>query len=97
MARHKSQKYGIRNRYRASKKETASLEYVYNQRFQDMKTARQPWENEWDKCEKQYEGYKTFQSTEDWQSDIYIPITTAIVEAMLSEVIDLDHAALSWQ
>ena len=89
MAVNKNHKYGIRSRYKPSKKESRALRQVY-ERKQQMSEKRQPWETKWEKAKKQYEQYRPSKTLEDWQSDIYIPLTTSIVEAMLSEMVDLN-------
>jgi len=89
MALKPDKEYKIRSRYRPSKENKDALRYVYD-RFQDMKEGRSTYENEWEKAQKQYEGFIASQDREDWQSDIYIPLTSSIVEAILAEIIDLN-------
>ena len=81
----------IRNQYKPSDKEYEDLHYVYN-RYQAMKESpdRTEAESNWDKWERQYEGWRTAKPTgsTEWQSNHVVPITSAIVEAALSEMVD---------
>lgn len=57
-------------------------------RFSEMKDGRGAYEENWDKWEKQYEGWRPTKSADDWQSNITPPFTTAIVERALAEIVD---------
>lgn len=84
-----NEKVGIRNKYRPSKKEYEALQHVY-ERYREMKDQRADWEKVWDEAEKQYNCERDSTQFEEWQSDIYIPLTTSVVEAMLAELTDLN-------
>ena len=77
----------IRLNYKPGKDEKDDLELAYN-RFEDMKDARSSTETDWDKWEKQYEAFVSEKDTEDWQSDYFVPLTTASIESQLAEMID---------
>jgi hypothetical protein len=90
MAEQKKKEPKIRQYYKPDEKEAASIEHVYN-RFYRMKDnpkrieAEKEWdkgEQAWDQCNKEEEGM------EEWQADYYVPLTTATVEQILSEMID---------
>lgn len=65
------------------------LQYVY-QRRRDMENSpfRQKAVKQWQKAWKQWEAMREEKAEDDWQSNHVVPITTAIVETLLSEVID---------
>jgi hypothetical protein len=91
MARKKEQPK-IRSNYQPSEKEREKLEFVYR-RFEDLKWARSnhaygDLDTKWDEFDKRWEAYRKDIEKEDWQSDLYIPMTTAIIESQLAEVID---------
>ena len=74
--------------YKPSKEEQEIRSMVY-QRFYDMRDAqsRKDAETEWDEAEKAWRAFNT-ESSDDWQSDYYIPLTTSVVESILSEFVD---------
>jgi hypothetical protein len=78
---------GITKVYRPSEKENDHRKHLY-ERKQDMADARAPEENNWEKWQKQWEAWRPPKGANDWLSDIYIPITTSIIEAQLSEIIN---------
>ena len=57
-------------------------------RFSEMKNGRGGIEQQWDKHEKQYEGWRPPRKADDWQSNVTPPITTTIVERALAEMVD---------
>lgn len=82
----------IRKVYNPSGDERQTLKHVYD-RYYKMKDNRTfnnygNWEDRWDNWEKQWMAWRPPKDTNDWQSDIFIPITTSTVEAILSEVVD---------
>lgn len=80
----------IRQYYKPSDREEKELHHVYD-RFRDMKEAqsRTDAEKEWDNGEKAWDQYeKAIEKLDDWQAKYYVPITTAVVESILSEMID---------
>jgi hypothetical protein len=79
----------IRKDYKPSDDQYEVLKYVYR-RKQEMGDKRAEWEPKWEKWMKQYECYRPPKDSNDWTSDIYIPMTTSTIEAMLSEIINQD-------
>src|SRR3990167_4868584 len=80
----------IRSEYKPTDKEAEALERVYD-RYQNMKDApdRIEAERKWDKAIKQWEAQrKDRERGSDWQSNHYVPLTTAVVETALAEIID---------
>ena len=81
----------IRSIYNPEGEELTTLRYVYD-RYYKMQDNRMSgpinYDNLWDKCEKQWDAWRPPRETDDWQSDIYIPITTSVIEAQLSEIIE---------
>jgi hypothetical protein len=77
----------IRKVYDPPEQLEEKLRHVYT-RFYQMGEARQTEENNWDKWEKQWECYRPPKDADDWKSDIYVPITTSTIEAMMSEIIN---------
>ena len=82
----------IRSYYKPTGKELDDLNRVYR-RKEEMSYARTNYaygnlEDLWDKQERQYEAIRNNESKEEWQTNIYIPITTAVIESQLAEVID---------
>jgi len=80
----------IRSEYKPTDKEAEALERVYT-RYQNMKDSsdRIEAERKWDKAAKQWEAQrKEREKGNDWQSNHYVPLTTAVVETALAEIID---------
>lgn len=80
----------IRQYYKPSEKEEDLISHVYK-RYYSMKDnpQRQDAEKEWDKGEKAWDQFcKEDEDLDDWQADYYVPQTTAIVESILSEMVD---------
>ena len=76
--------------YKPSDKEKASIAHVYD-RYYAMKDnpARADAEKEWDKAETAWDQCsKDDEKLEEWQADYYVPLTTATVEQILSEMVD---------
>ena len=67
--------------YNPTGKELELLRFVVR-RKQEMGDARAKFEPLWDRWEKAWEAYRPPKAADDWQSDIYIPITTATIEAV---------------
>lgn len=84
----------IRKDYNPPEKEHNELKRVYL-RKQQMGDKRAEFEPKWDKWEKAWECYRAPKDKDDWQSDIYIPITTSTVEAMMSEIVNQDLLPLA--
>src|SRR3990167_10407369 len=79
----------INKDYHPGDKEQELRKWVYK-RKQDMEyaTERQRMEKEWNAGEKAWDGYRKEKGPDDWQSDYYIPLTTAVIESILAEVVD---------
>lgn len=60
------------------------------QRYIAMKDSpdRKEAEKEWTRGRKQWEALREYRGDDEWQSNHYVPLTTAVVESALSEVID---------
>ena len=77
--------------YNPTEGEKRDIERVYK-RLEAMKEARSNYgpygdiEDMWNQSEKQWEAYSE-DEVEDWQSNIFIPATTAIIESQLAEVV----------
>ncbi len=83
---------GIRGIYNPTDEQRKTLSYVYNDRFLQMKDSpdRQEAERNWDRWEKQWEGYRIPQSErgqDEWMSNHVVPMTISVVETALSEMI----------
>ncbi|MGH2612150.1 MAG: hypothetical protein ACRDFB_03765, partial [Rhabdochlamydiaceae bacterium] len=79
--------------YNPPDEQRLTLRYIYKDRYIAMKEGsdRQNTEKWWDKWEKQWEAFrdpKTIDSDEMWQSNHVAPLTTAVVQTALSEMID---------
>ena len=81
----------IRKYYKPDEKEEKLLEMVYD-RYRSMKDnpTRTAAVKEWDKGEKAWDQAQEDDKEvlEDWQADYYVPMTTSIVESILSEMVD---------
>ena len=85
----------IRSVYNPKDDEREMIHHVYD-RYTSMKDSRNGStsgyyniEGDWDKWEKQWNAYRPPKDTDDWKSNIFIPLTTSVIEAQLSEVIEL--------
>jgi len=84
----------IRKLYKPSDEEYKRLQYVYERKTQ-MGDKRMEFENgnkglPWEECEMRWNSYRLPKDADDWRSDIYIPITSSVIEAQLSEIINQD-------
>lgn len=79
----------IRTVYNPEGVELEMLKRVYH-RFEQMKDSpdRKMAEREWDRGRKQWEAMRIDRGEGEWQSNHQVPMTTAVVESALSEVID---------
>lgn len=91
---------GIRRVYAPVGQEAKVLDHVYD-RYWRMRDARNgsasgtyDVEGDWDKWEKQWNAYRPPKDVDDWKSDIYIPLTTSIIEAQLSEIVE--QSVMPW-
>lgn len=75
--------------YQPTDKEQNARKWVYK-RYYQMKDdpERQLMEREWDAGEKAWDALRSPKGDEDWESNYYIPLTTGVVESVLSEFID---------
>jgi len=79
----------IRKSYVPKDSEINEIRMVY-ERKTDMADSRSKFEKEWDDSYKAWDQFVPEKSEDDWQSDIYIPITTSVIEAILSEIVNQD-------
>lgn len=80
----------LRMDYKPSKEEEKIIKFVY-ERFYSMRDnpARLEMVKEWDKAEAAWDQAEiASQPFEDWQADYYVPLTTGIIEQILSEMVD---------
>lgn len=82
-------KPGIYENYKPTDFEKEMRDYVYD-RYRDMKNSkdRQIAEKDWEKGYEQWEALRVESRGDDWQSNHYVPLTTAVVETAVSEIID---------
>ena len=80
---------GLYEKYKPTDYEKAQRDLVYD-RYLAMQQApkRQEAEKEWEKGREQWEAMRTERDIEDWQSNHYVPMTTAVIETAVSEIID---------
>jgi len=74
----------IRKEYEPSETESAVLKRVY-ERYYAMRDARSKFEPVWDKAIKNWEGSRG--ERVDWKSDIFIPLTSSVIESQMAEII----------
>lgn len=69
--------------------EMKALRRVYH-RYYAMKGSqdRRLMERKWDLATKQWEALREERSPDDWQSNHYVPLTHAVIEAAISEIVD---------
>lgn len=79
----------INKLYKPTDKEQDIRRWVY-QRKHEMEDAkgRQNAEKVWNSSEKAWEAYRGEKDFDEWQSNYYIPMTTAVVESILAEMVD---------
>ena len=75
--------------YHPTGKEKEIRDFVYD-RYMAMKSSKQRLDAEkvWEKGRKQWEAMREDRGLDEWQSNHYVPTTTAVVETALSEIID---------
>lgn len=79
----------IRKDYKPSDEQYEDLKFIYRRR-REMGDKRAEMEPKWDKWQKQYECYRPPKDSNDWTSDIYVPVTLSIIEAELAEIVNQD-------
>ncbi|MCK9370325.1 hypothetical protein M0R04_10495 [Candidatus Dojkabacteria bacterium] len=75
----------IRKSYNPSDEQLKVRKHVYD-RYSSMKDKRADFDKDWDKWMKQWDGFRQNRKSEDWKSNINIPMTASIIEAMLAEL-----------
>lgn len=75
----------IRKEYNPDEKEREILRKRYD-RYYKMRDSRQKFEAIWDMAIKNWEGAMGSRDPGDWKSNIFIPLTGAVIEAQLSEI-----------
>ena len=85
----------IRESYSPNDKERKLLKMVYDRHWA-MKNSpdRKKMEKIWDKSMEQWEAHRPDRQTDVWQSNHYVPLTTAIVETALAEMEDQNSRPL---
>src|SRR3990167_4527685 len=79
----------IRTYYQPEGQQKEMLQRVYKRKIQrESAEERKKAEREWERGRKQWESLRSDRDPEDWQSNHVVPLTTAVVETALSEVID---------
>ena len=75
--------------YKPTELEKTKRDYVYD-RYHAMRDnpKRQQAETVWRKGREQWEALRHARSEDEWQSNHYVPVTTAVVETAMSEIID---------
>lgn len=76
----------IRKTYTPTDKEYRYLKHVY-ERKQQMADKRAEYEDDWEKWEKQWDSYRLPKDADDWRSNIFVPMTSSIIEAQLAEMV----------
>lgn len=79
----------VKTTYNPSDKTKEHESRVYSQ-YYTLKPGRSGYENIWSNARKAWEMERKEKGVDDWQSNIIIPVTTSIVEAILAEMIDLN-------
>lgn len=84
-----SNKSKLSDRYKPTGLEEKMRDYVYD-RYEAMRSSqeRQKAEKVLQKGREQWEALRKEKSEDDWQSNHYVPLTTAVIETALSEIID---------
>src|SRR3990167_9710810 len=79
----------IRAYYQPEGAEKKELQSTY-ERYDAMKNSsdRKVAEKEWEKGRRQWEAMREERGEDEWQSNHVVPLTTAVVETALSEIID---------
>lgn len=83
----------IRGVYNPPDQDKETIKKVYD-RLRAMEESREPYFKKWDGYEKQYEAYREPKDTDDWQSNIFVPITTAVIESILAEIVGKHYRPL---
>lgn len=80
---------GIYAYYTPTKLEKKMRDFVYDRKFaMESSKDRKDVEKEWRNGREQWEAMRRERSSDDWQSNHYVPLTTAVIETAMSEMID---------
>ena len=80
---------GIRTYYEPKGKELEMLKFINDRKIaMESSDERQKAVEAWKRGRKQWEALREEKGEDDWQSNHYVPVTTAVVETALSEIID---------
>ena len=86
MAGYKVKSAKIRDSYNPTdEKQLEIRKHVYT-RLGQMKDARAEYDKDWDKWMRQWDSTRIERKADDWKSNIKIPMTSSIIESMLSEL-----------
>lgn len=79
----------LADQYKPTGKELDIRNWVYD-RFRAMRDnpKRKEAEEEWKKGREQWEALRKDRGEDEWQSNHYVPLTTAVVETAMSEILD---------
>lgn len=79
----------IRKIYNPDDEEKECIKYVYDDRYEAMKSSedRVQAEKMWDKAEKQWEAWREVKGKDNWQSNHVTQETFSVVETALSEIV----------
>lgn len=70
-------------------KELEALNRVYNRYYEIRDSAkRSEYIQTWDRSLKNWEANRPEKKDKDWQSNYFVPLTTSVVESILSEMVD---------
>lgn len=84
-----SKEPNLKQGYNPSDSELDNRNRVYNQ-YYTIKPGRSKYENVWKNARKTWEMERPTRTDDDWQSNIIVPMTTSIVESVLSDMIDIN-------
>jgi hypothetical protein len=80
---------GIRDVYKPSEKQLNILKHVYRRFYQIRDSSKRgKLIAHWDSAIKNWEAFRPEKKEKDWQSNYFIPLTTSVVESVLSEMVD---------
>lgn len=79
----------LAGKYNPEGAEKEARDWVYKRKYaMENSPSRREAEKNWDKWQSQWEQLRRPKDQDDWQSNHVVPLTTSIVETVLSEVID---------
>ena len=77
----------IKKVYNPTGREAEVRQHVYD-RYYRLQDKRQETEGNWERWQKQWDAFRPPKDADDWRSDIYVPMTTSVIEAQLSEIVE---------